>query len=165
MRFNFLLCKDSAKRVQDKMKSRRIYIFHAELQPIFAKGCTNSLHPSIIHHYILINFHHPPIAHISSPIGARQMFLTKEASFAERRERFFAQAKCLTWEKEWFCMQAKWLTWEKERFCTQAQRLLWKRKGFASMAKPLNGQNETPCQHGKTTKWAKGGALSAWQNH
>ena len=30
-------CKDSAKRVQDKMKSRRIYIFHAELQPIFAK--------------------------------------------------------------------------------------------------------------------------------
>ena len=151
MRFNFLLCKDSAKRVQDKMKSRRIYIFHAELQPIFAKGSTNSHHPPIIHHYILINFHHPPIAHISSPIGARQMFLTKEASFAERRERFFAQAKCLTWEKE--------------RFCTQAQRLLWKRKGFASMAKPLNGQNETPCQHGKTTKWAKGGALSAWQNH
>ena len=96
MRFNFLLCKDSAKRVQDKMKSRRIYIFHAELQPIFAKGCTNSQHPSIIHHYILINFHHPPIAHISSPIGARQMFLTKEASFAERRERFCMQTKCLT---------------------------------------------------------------------
>ena len=109
MRFNFLLCKDSAKRVQDKMKSRRIYIFHAELQPIFAKGSTNSHHPPIIHHYILINFHHPPIAHISSPIGARQMFLTKEASFAERRERFFAQAKCLTWEKECFFAQAKWL--------------------------------------------------------
>ena len=88
-----ILSKDLAKREQDKMKSRRICIFHAELQPIFAKGCTNSLHPSIIHHYILINFHHPPIAHISSPIGARQIFLTKEASFAERRERFCTQAK------------------------------------------------------------------------
>ena len=42
------------------MKSQRIYIFHAELQPIFAKGNTNSHHPSIIHHYILINVHHPP---------------------------------------------------------------------------------------------------------
>ena len=141
MRFNFFTYKDCAKRLLDKMKSRRIFIFHAELQPIFAKGCTNSLHPSIIHHYILINFHHPPIAHISSPIGARQIFLTKEASFSERRERF--------------CMQAKWLTWEKERFCTQAQRLLWKRKGFASMAKPLNWKKEGLCQHGKTTKLAK----------
>lgn len=60
MRFNFFTYKDCAKRLLDKMKSRRIFIFHAELQPIFAKGCTNSLHPSIIHHYILINFHHPP---------------------------------------------------------------------------------------------------------
>ena len=107
MRFNFFTYKDCAKRLLDKMKSRRIFIFHAELQPIFAKGCTNSLHPSIIHHYILINFHHPPIAHISSPIGARQMFLTKEASFAERRERFCMQAKRLLWKNEAPCQHSK----------------------------------------------------------
>ena len=33
------------------------------------------------------------------------------------------------------------------------------------MAKPLTWQKETLCQHGKTTTWAKGGTLSAWQNH
>ena len=141
MRFNFLLCKDSAKRVQDKMKSRRIYILSCRAAAYLCKRLyeqSASINHSSLHpHQFSSSPHRPYLKPHRSETD-----VPHEGSILRRKTgAVFCASKMPNLEKGVVLHASKMANLGKGAVL------------HASTTPTL--EKEGLCQHGKTTKLAK----------
>ena len=141
MRFNFLLCKDSAKRVQDKMKSRRIYILSCRAAAYLCKRqyeqSPSTNHSSLHPHQFSSSPHRP---YLKPHRGETDV--PHEGSILRRKTgAVFCASKMPNLEKGVVLHASKMANLGKGAVL------------HASTTPTL--EKEGLCQHGKTTKLAK----------